>query len=89
MILEASFIRQDGKGFPYELSVHTDDCIPGLKQLVKVAHSHGAVIGPQIFHAGRQTTSKVTGTQPVAPSAIPDPTINEMPGSLEVKRFER
>lgn len=88
MILEASFIRQDGKGFPFELGVQTDNCIPGLKQLVKVAHAHGAVIGPQIFHAGRQTTSKVTGTQPVAPSDIPDPTINEMPRSLKVEEIK-
>jgi 2,4-dienoyl-CoA reductase-like NADH-dependent reductase (Old Yellow Enzyme family) len=87
MVLEASFIRPDGRGFSYQLGVHTDDCIPGLRQLVKAAHAHGAVIGPQIFHAGRQTTSKVTGTQPVAPSAIPDPTINEMPRSLGVEEI--
>ena len=35
IIPEASFIRQDGKGFANELGLHTDDVIPGLKQLVQ------------------------------------------------------
>jgi 2,4-dienoyl-CoA reductase-like NADH-dependent reductase (Old Yellow Enzyme family)/thioredoxin reductase len=87
MILEASFIRQDGKGFTHELGLHTDEVIPGLKQLAQAAHAHGAVIGPQLYHAGRQTSSKTTGMQPVAPSPIPDPTTNEMPKPLEIEEI--
>lgn len=87
MILEASFIRQDGKGFVNQLGLHTDDAIPGLGQLVKTAHGNGAVIGPQLHHAGRQTSSKTTGMQPVAPSPIPDPTISEMPKPLEIEEI--
>ena len=85
--LEASFIRQDGKGFTHELGLHTDDVIPGLKLLVQAAHAHGVVIGPQLYHAGRQTSSKTTGMQPVAPSPIPDPTTNEMPKPLEIEEI--
>ncbi len=84
MILEASFIRPDGKGFSHELGIYTDEIIPGLRQLVDAAHTYGAVVGPQLYHAGRQTSSKVTGVQPIAPSAIPDPTINEVPRALNV-----
>ena len=87
IILEASFIRQDGKGFTHELGLHIDDVIPGLKQLVQAAHAHGAVIGPQLYHAGRQTSSKTTDMQPVAPSPIPDPTTNEMPKPLEIEEI--
>lgn len=87
MILEASFIRQEGKGFVDQLGLHTDDAIPELKQLVKAAHGNGAVIGPQLYHAGRQTSSKTTGMQPIAPSPIPDPTINEMPKPLEIEEI--
>ncbi|MFA5853875.1 MAG: FAD-dependent oxidoreductase [Patescibacteria group bacterium] len=82
IVLEASYIRQDGKGFLNELGVHDDACIPGLKKLVAVAHAHGAVIGIQLYHAGRQTSSKTSGTQPVAPSPLPDPTVNELPREL-------
>ncbi len=87
IILEASFIRSDGKGFTHELGLHTDDVIPGLKQLVQAAHAQGAVIGPQLYHAGRQTSSKTTGMQPIAPSPIPDPTTNEMPKPLEIEEI--
>ncbi len=84
MILEASFVRPDGRGFSRELGLHTDEAVPLLGPLVEAAHANGAIVGPQIFHAGRQTSSKVIGMQPVGPSPIPDPTVNEKPRSLDV-----
>lgn len=87
IVLEASYIRQDGKGFVNELGVHDDACLPGLKKLVAAAHAHGAAIGIQLYHAGRQTSFKTTGTQPVAPSPLPDPTINELPRELTVSEI--
>lgn len=89
MILEASFIATDGKGFVNQLGVHSDACIPGLKRLATSAHRHGAKIGIQLYHAGRQTSSKTSGTQPVAPSAIPDPVVNELPRALSVAEIRR
>ena len=88
MILEACYIMQDGKGFLNQLGLHRDDLIPDLRKLVNLLHEHGAVIGPQLYHAGRQTSSAVTGKQPVAPSAIPDPTINEIPRALSVEEIQ-
>jgi len=87
MILEASYISQEGKGFTHELGIHTDAVVPGLHELVKAAHEHGAVIGPQLYHAGRQTSSAITGKPIVAPSAIPDSTINEVPLALSVEEI--
>lgn len=89
MILEASYISQDGKGFANELGIHSDDVIPGLRTLVETAHAQGAKIGPQLYHAGRQTASAVTGMPIVAPSAVPDPTINEVPLELSVQEIHR
>lgn len=82
MLLEASFISPNGRGFANELGIHEDAMIPGLRQLVDLAHAHGVVIGPQLLHAGRQTSSTITGLPIVAPSALPDPTINEIPQAL-------
>ncbi len=87
LILEASFIRPDGKGFTHELGVDTDKTIPGLKKIAKAAQKHGAKIGIQLYHAGRQTSSKTTGMQPVAPSPIPDPLMQEKPKQLSVKEI--
>ena len=89
MILEASFISQEGRGFANELGIQDDSIIPGLKMLVDAAHRHGAAIGPQLYHAGRQTTSKVTGLKPAAPSPVPDPLEQEMPRELTVDEIHK
>lgn len=87
MILEASYIHPLGKGFMNQLGIHSDACIPGLKKLAAAAHRHGAVVGPQIYHAGRQTSAKIAGRQPVAPSPIPDPSSGEVPRELTGKEI--
>lgn len=85
MILEASYVSQDGKGFVNQLGIHEDGTIAGLKKLAAAGHAHGAKIGVQLYHGGRQASSTTTGTQPVAPSAIPDPVVNEVPAELSKK----
>lgn len=83
IILEASYISPEGKGFVNQLGIHNNQTIVGLKQLVAAAHKYGAVIGPQIYHAGRQTSAQTSGMAPIAPSAIPDPTVGEMPQPMD------
>ena len=89
MILEASFISPEGRGFVNELGIHDDKVLPGLKRLVAMAHAHGAVIGPQLYHAGRQTSQKNSGFQSVAPSAIKEPLTGEMPKELSVQEIQK
>lgn len=87
MILEASYVREDGKGFKNELGLHEDGVVRGLRRLAAAAHAHGAKIGIQLYHAGRQTSAKITGVQPVAPTAIPDPSSMEMPRALKTEEI--
>jgi len=82
LVLEAMYVRKDGRGFPSQLGLQGDHVIEPLRELVEVAHANGALIGPQLYHAGRQTTSAATGDTPVAPSAIPDPLMGEVPREL-------
>ncbi len=89
MILEASFIERAGRGFKNQLGIHNDRTVPGLKKLVAIAHKYKAVIGVQIYHAGRQTVSATTGVPCVAPSAIPDPLEREMPHALTVAEIKK
>ena len=84
LILEAAFISPEAKGFVNQLGIHRDDVVSGLRRLVETAHENGARIGPQIFHGGRQASSQTSGMRPVAPSAIPDPTVMEIPRELSV-----
>jgi len=87
MILEASFIRPDGRGFTHELGIHTDETVPGLKKLAQAAHAHDAKIGVQLYHAGRQTSSHTTGVPLIAPSEIADPTEKEVPHAMSVEEI--
>ena len=88
MLLEASFIDSRGKGFGNQLGIDSDDKIAGLKELTKIAHRHNVLIGIQLYHAGRQTSSKVIGRKPLAPSAITEPSSGETPQMLRVDEIE-
>lgn len=88
LILEASHVSPEGRGFSHGLGAHDDAVIPGLRELGVIAHHHGALIGQQLFHAGRQTSSGVTGTAPVAPSPIPDPIHQEVPHALDPEEIQ-
>lgn len=87
MTLEASFVAPGGKGFTHQLGLHDDTVIPALRQLVDAAHRHGAKIGIQLFHAGRQTESAVCGSTPIAPSALPCPVKRETPQAMTVEQI--
>ena len=89
MILEATFISKEARGFANELGIQSDKTIPGLKRLARAAHQYGAKIGVQIYHAGRQTVTATTGVQPIAPSPIPDPLEQEMPRQMTIEDIKR
>ncbi|WP_187118960.1 FAD-dependent oxidoreductase [Bacillus marasmi] len=82
IIVEAIYVHQTGKGFSNELGINRDELVPGLRKLVEAVHHHGAKIACQLYHAGRQTSSDVTGARLVAPSPIPCPVKQEVPKQL-------
>jgi 2,4-dienoyl-CoA reductase-like NADH-dependent reductase (Old Yellow Enzyme family)/thioredoxin reductase len=88
IITEAAYVSPEGKGFAQQLGVHDDACIPGMRRMAEAAHRYGALIGPQLYHAGRQSSSRNTGQQLVAPSAIADPLMNELPRALTIGEVE-
>lgn len=69
--LEATYVDPAGKGFPFGIGIDNDDKIPGLRRLVDAVHHHGAKISVQLHHAGRETSSTITGSPIVAPSDCP------------------
>ncbi len=87
IIIEASYVRPDGKSFQHQLGLHDDEVVPGLRALVEAARRHGALVGIQLYHGGRQAPAAVSGSQPVAPSAIPDPVVQELPHALARKEI--
>jgi len=73
IIIEHSFINQQGKASNGQLSIYQDSDIEGLKKLAKVIQGNGSKAVMQINHAGGAATREVTGMPPVGPSATENP----------------
>ncbi len=85
IIVEAACIDtpagQEGIG---QLNIDNNSYVEGLTRLSQSIKKHGARAFIQLLHAGRQTTSKITGQQPVAPSPVPCRITAELPRKLEI-----
>lgn len=64
-----SYVRDDGKQLSGKMGIAHDFHLPGLKDLTAAVHQDGGLVFCQLVHAGGQTTRKVIGRQPLAPSA--------------------
>jgi len=69
--VEATFVDPAGRARSHQLGLHDDICVPGFTQLAAVAHRHGALIGVELVHGGRNTSTATSGHQVVGPSAVP------------------
>ncbi len=62
-------VHASGRGYKFQTSIHHDGMIEGLKKLTDAVHQEGGKIAFQLAHCGRQTTKKMTGQTPLAPSS--------------------
>lgn len=76
-----------GKAIRNQLCCDDDKFIPGLTELARGIHKHGAPVFLQLVHAGRLAARKYSGCQPVAPSAIATPG-GDMPRELSPVEIE-
>lgn len=71
VITGAANVQAQGKGWPGELSIASDDMLPQLHALAGAIQAQGAKGIVQIFHAGRMThAATLMGEQPVSASAV-------------------
>lgn len=70
IMVESTYVDPRGKGRLYQLGCYDDKLIPGLRRLSDAVHQHGAKIALELQFSGRQTSGKVTGMQPMAPSPV-------------------
>jgi 2,4-dienoyl-CoA reductase-like NADH-dependent reductase (Old Yellow Enzyme family) len=85
---EATYVNQEGKGFPDQLGTHDDAVIPARRWLVDDVRAAGAPLGVQIFHAGRTALSAITEMPIIGPSPIPHPTEEEVPRALSINEIK-
>lgn len=88
IIVEHSFISQEGKASKNQMSVAEDSVVENLKKLAEVIHKNGSKGIIQINHAGSAAEKEITGVVPVGPSAVANPRKgNEPPHELTKKEI--
>jgi len=70
LIVEATYVEQEGKRLHHNAMLHDDCYIPGMRKVVEAAHAEGARIVLQLNHGDRESIPEVSGSIPLAPSPI-------------------
>ncbi len=64
----AAYVQANGKGFPGQLGVFSDEHLEGLTRLSSKIKSNGSVAICQLHHAGMRSPTELIGQVPVCPS---------------------
>ncbi len=73
VIIEHSFIREDGRASMNQLSSSDDSDIAGLTKLADIIHKNGSKTVMQISHAGAAAKKDVVLMEGISPSGISNP----------------
>ena len=88
IIIEHTYVSEDGKLSRGQLGLYDGSLIPGLKRLVEAIHAEGTKVIIQLTHAGAKASSNITGRQPSGPSSIILPNCTEVPRSLTIPEIK-
>ncbi len=64
----AAHVQAEGKGFPGQLGIFSDDHLPGLTRLAGAIRGNDSLAFVQLYHGGMRSPSKVIGMQPLSAS---------------------
>ena len=64
----AAHVQAEGKGFPGQLGVFSDEQLPGLKKLASAIKAHDSIAIAQLYHGGMRCPKDVIGMQPLSSS---------------------
>ncbi len=64
----AAHVQPEGKGFPGQLGIFSDDHLPGLARLAKAIKANESVAIVQLYHGGMRSPADVIGMQPLSAS---------------------
>lgn len=84
VIVEACAVSPEGIVSPHQARIYDDRFIEGLSKIARAMKAEGSVPAVQIHHGGRQTSAKIIGRRPLAPSSLPCPTISGEVDALSV-----
>jgi 2,4-dienoyl-CoA reductase-like NADH-dependent reductase (Old Yellow Enzyme family)/thioredoxin reductase len=75
VIMEACAVAPEGIVSANQARIDDDRQLDGLARIAAALKAEGTVAAVQLHHAGRQTSAKVIGRHPLAPSPLPCPMI--------------
>ncbi len=73
IIVEHAFVHPRGRHSGTQIGAHDDFTVAGLSRLAQAIKGAGAVACLQLAHAGSRSRFGVTGSRPIAPSAVRHP----------------
>lgn len=83
MLITENFVIDRGVGVKRELpGIWNDEQRDSYRPFTRRIHEAGGKVAAQLYHAGRNTHSGITGIHNVAPSPICDPSNREVPHEL-------
>jgi 2,4-dienoyl-CoA reductase-like NADH-dependent reductase (Old Yellow Enzyme family) len=65
----AAHVQAQGRGFPGQLGIFSDDHLQGLERLAAAIAANGSLSSVQLHHAGMRSPAALIGTAPQCPSA--------------------
>lgn len=69
---EATSVTKNGMISPEDLGIWTDDHVEPFKRIVDLIHSHGAMAGIQLAHAGRKASTYAPWERGSAGDYVPE-----------------
>jgi 2,4-dienoyl-CoA reductase-like NADH-dependent reductase (Old Yellow Enzyme family) len=88
IIIEHTYVLEDGKLSRTQTGIYNDRLIPGLKRLVDAIHTEGTKVVIQLNHGGAKAPRIITGKQPSGPWNIMLPNVSEVPRSLTISEIQ-
>ena len=64
----AAHVQPEGKGFPGQLGIFSDEHLPGLTRLAKTIKANDSIAVVQLYHGGMRSPADVIGMQPLCAS---------------------
>lgn len=87
IITGCAVVSPDTVAFDRVMRIDNDRFIPGLKRLFGEIERRGSVPAIQLIHYGRQALSAVTGSELLAPSAIPCPVMSQFDPGYKMREM--
>lgn len=70
IISSYAVVSPEGQSGQWQLAVHDDSFLPGLREMVQAVHASGGKIVLQIAHGGCFALPDLTGVEPIGPSDL-------------------